>query len=885
MGYRRLSRPHEWRRTRRDIGADVDEEIAFHLEMRTEALMAGGMEREAAAAQAAREFGDAPALRRTLSRSDARRQRRWRGALWLDDLRQDVRFAVRSFRREPGFTTIAVATLALGIGAAVAIFTVVNTVLLRPLPYPTHERLVQVAPSVNFNIALSREVAAATPSLAAASGLSLWTMTLTGDGDAARLTGQAVGSDFFRVVGVQPALGRPFRADEQEPGTSGVVILSWSTWTTRYGADPAVIGRRIHVEGGNHRDREVIGVMPRGFAPPLTARPDEVAFWIPLSLAAGRTVATDSTWYVNQVVGLLAEGGSAETATAEVRAALAGVREEHGALIGEEHVRQAAVVPLRDSMVGDTRTTLLMLQGAVVLVLLLACANLANLLLARGDRRRQELAARAALGGTRARLVRELLTEGAVLAALGAAAGLVLADVLLQLLRVADASGLPRAAELAMDGRVVGFAVAVAALAVLAFALLPALRATRGDLRPDVAAAGRPQGRTRGSRRIGAVLIAAEVALALTLVAGAGLLLQSVRTLRAVDPGMRTEGVLSLEVTLPPAEYDGNRPRAFFALLHERLAALPGVESVGAIHLLPFTGSNWGFPYLAEGHAPPSGAPLPAANFRIATPGYFETVSMPVLAGRTFDGTDVADGSALVINRAMAEQLWPGEDAVGREIRIFGSMPARVVGVVGDVHQHALDQAPLPEMYRPLSQWHVTTMVVMLRTSGDPRRLADAARAVVRDIDPHVPAEARALAEVLDDSMTQRRFFARTLTFFGLLALALGSVGVYGVMSYATSARLPEFGVRMALGASERQVLGTSLRSAMLPVAVGVAAGVLGALATTRLLESLLFGVQPDDPRVLLASAGVLAAVSMLASFWPALRATRAEPMRILRDG
>jgi putative ABC transport system permease protein len=883
MRYRGQRRLHDEARSASEIGADVDEEIAFHIEMRTAALIREGLAPAAAEQQALREFGDVNDLRSSLRRTDGRQQRRMRVAIWLDDLRQDVRFALRSFARAPLFAAVSIATLALGIGASVAIFTLVNTVLLRPLPYPTADRLVQVAPGMNFNIVLSREVAASSPSLEAATGLSLWTLTVTGQGHAARLTGQAVGADYFRVLGVQPALGRGFRSDEQEPATSGVVILSWDLWATRFGSDPGVIGRTIDVDGGGHQRREVIGVMPRGFAPPLTTRPQDVAFWIPLSVAAGRTAATDSTWYVNQVVGLLRPGASAELATAELRTTLGRVLEEAGPVISEETVQQAAVVPLHDSVTGDTRRTLFMLQGAVSLVLLLACANLANLLLARGDRRRHELAARAALGGTRARLIRELLTEAGVLAVLGATGGLLLAHALLHLLDVVDASGLPRTAELGMDGRVIGFAIVVTATSLLLFALLPALRATRGDLRPDIAASGRSLAGTRGGRRLGSLLIASEVALALMLVAGAGLLLQSLRTLRAVDAGMQTANVLAMEVTLPPAAYAGERILAFYDELQHRLVGLHGVEAAGAIHLLPFTGSNWGFPYLAEGHAPPAGAPLPVANFRITTPGYFATVGTPVLAGQAFDPGHAAGGSDVVINRTMAEQLWPGESAVGREIRLFGSMPLRVIGVVGDVHQHALDEAPQPEMYRPLSQWPHGALFMMVRTAGKPETLADAAQRVVWDMDPDVPVSARPLQIALDESMAQRSFFARSLTLFGLLALLLGAVGVYGVMSYAITARMPEFGIRMALGASAGGVLSSTLRSAMLPVLVGIAAGVAGALATTRLLQSLLFGVEPDDPRVFIASAIVLCMVGLLASWGPARRATRAEPMRVLR--
>jgi predicted permease len=881
---RRWRRLGGWLRGGREIGAELDEEIAFHVEMRTAALMGEGLTRAEAAARAGREFGDAGALRRDVVTRDVRAERRRWAGQWLGEVWVDVRFAVRSFRRAPGFAAVAIATLTLGIGASVAMFAVVNAVLLRPLPYVEAERLVRVWPGRNFNIALADAVGGSAPSLESCTGLSLWGLTLTGQGEAAQLRTQVVDAAYFDVFRVRPQLGRGFRAEERDPTRSDVVLLSDALWRGRFGGDASVIGRRIEVDGYDHGTREVIGVMPRGFEAPF-ADGEPVDLWVPLHVPAGRTVATDSTWYVNHVIGRLHPEATVAGLTAEIRAAMPRIREQAGRTMSEAATRTAGAAGLLDSMVGDVRGTLRMLLGAVGLVLLLACANLANLLLARGERRRAELAARAALGGTRGRLVRELMTEAAVLSGAGAAGGLLFAQVILRALRVVDASRLPRIAQLAVDGRVLAFAIAVAAAAIVVFALLPALRATGGDLRAELGSGRRTAGASRRGRRIGAALIAAEVALATVLITGAVLLVRSFQSIRAVDPGIDATDVLAVQIAPPPARYGGERALQFYDGLLASLRALPGVRTAGAIHLLPFTADDWRFPYLAEGHAPPDG-PLENASFRVVTPGYFDAVDQPLLEGRAFNATDGAEPAVGIINRKLAETLWPGESAVGRTIRLFGNLPFRVIGVVGDAHQHTLDAQPLPEMYRPLPQWPLSSLVLMIETDADPVALAEPVRRTIAAVDPDIPiVGVRPLSHAIGDSLAQRRFFASVLTFFGLLALALGAVGVYGVMNYAVAARVPEFGVRMALGATPARVAREALRAGLAPVALGLLLGAAGALATTRLLENLLFGVQPRDPAALAVALLVLGGAAALASWLPARRVRRVEPIRVLNSG
>jgi len=803
-----------------------------------------------------------------------------RMSLW-----NDLVVGARRLRAERGFTLVALSTLSLGIGASVAIFTVVNAVMLRPLPYPDPERLVVVSPGQNANISLADAVAAGSPSLAATTGLSYWDVTLTGDGPATSLTAQVVDAGFFSVFGVVPALGRPFGPEARVPGQSDVMLLSHEVWQQRFGGDPGIIGRRLRIDGYGHQSRTVVGVMPRGFQPPFTPPERAIAVWLPFSLASGRTIATDSSWFVNRIVGRLRAGATVEGAAAEVRTTMERLRQDFGALIDADAARAAGAMGLLVSMVGAVDTPLLILLSAVGLVLLLACANLANLLLARGERRRQELAVRTALGATRSRLVREQLVEGLLLSVGGGGLGLGLGALILSGLRVSERSGLPRAAEMAMDGRVIAFALVVSLLCVVGFALLPAVQATRGDLRVSLGAGRRTVGGTRGGRRLGSALIAFEVALALVVVSGAGLLLSSLRALREVDAGLDPRQVLAVELAPPDGQYRGERSAAYYSQVVDRLVSLPGVSGVGAIHLLPFSNSNWAFPFLAEGHRPPSDGPLPSANFRVVTPGYFRTVGMPLVDGRDVQPSDQASSEQVgLINATLASTLWPGERAVGRTINLFGNRPFRIVGVVGDVRQHRLDDAARGEMYLPLPQFPVASMVVMVRSSLPLTTQRSAIEAAIAGINRDVPITAiRPLTDVIDSTMVQRRFFAGVLTFFGILALTLGAVGVYGVMSYAIGGRRHEFGVRMALGATGGQVVRGAMATGTLPLGVGLVVGLLGVVATSRLLGALLFEVTATDPRTLTVATLILLVVALAAVWIPSRRASRVAPSQALR--
>ena len=864
-----------------DPRADVDDELEFHLRECADDLMTRGLNPEEARREAERQLGDLQGIKQELAAAGRAQQRRER----IRDWGRELRYSFRRLRREPGFTVTAVATLTLGIGTAVAVFAVVDAVVFKPLPYPASDRLVTLSPQQNFNMALADALGAA-PAFEASTGVSGWSLTLTGHGDPAVLDAQAVDAEFFRVVGVQPALGRAFRTEERDPGLSDVVILSHGVWQTRFGGDPTVIGRRIELDGYRHPTRRIIGVMPDEFVPPLAGPGSNMRVWIPLTRVPGRTVATDNTWYVTSVIARLAPDATVDMAATQVRAITTELEREFPSVIPETRHETAGAMGLLDSMVGDLRTSMWALLGGVGFVMLLACANLANLLLARGERRRRELAIRAALGAGRIRLIREQLTDSAILSVIGGAGGILFANIVLGAIDLERASSLPRVAGFTMDHRVAGFAIAASFAAALVFGLWPALRGSRGDVRDSLGAGTRGGGLTRSGARLGAVLVAGEIALATVLVSGAGLLLKSLQELRSVELGIDASDVVALEISPPRAQYQGEAARLLYDRIFERLRALPGVRAVGAINRLPLTRGNTDFPYLAEGHAPPDG-PLPSANFRVVTPEYFDAVDQPLIEGRPLADADRRTERAIagLINRTMANQLWPDESAVGKSIRLFGNQPFEVVGVVSDVRQFTLDRAPSPEMYHPHgARWSVANMVIMIEGSPEVLPTPAAIRQAVWDIDPDIPVEyVRHMADVVDRSIARRRFFASVLSFFGVLALALGAVGVFGVMAYSMGARRSEFGLRMALGATRRRVLRGAVARGAVAIGFGLVVGLVGSATSTRLLQSLLFGVSPGDPGTHAVAGVILATVAALATLIPALNATRVDAATVMR--
>jgi predicted permease len=800
-----------------------------------------------------------------------------KGATPMERWLIDVRYAVRGLGQLPGFTAAAVATLALGIGATVAIFTAVNGALLRPLPYAEPDRLVRVWPQQNFNESLAVRAGETIPALQQVSGMSGWLFTLTGEGDPQQISGVMVSWNHFELLGVPAALGRTFAAEEGLPGQGDVVVLSHGLWTSVFGADPGVIGRRIELAATDYPTRTVIGVMPADFVP----LEPYYRLWSPLDIDPSLTVQEDDTWYVNDVLGRLRDGATTGQATEQLRGLAADLHEEWPARFEADEQLAATVEPLHEYQVRNLSGTLWTLFGAVGGVLLIACVNVANLLLARGGARRRELALRAALGATRARLVAQLLTEGLLLGGGGCLGGLMIAWAGMRLLARNAPEEYHQIAQADIDPAVMAFALVVSLAAVLLFGTLPAWRASAAA----AGLAGSARGVTAGGGRLSQGLVVTEVALAVVLVAGAGLMLRSLWNLYEDDLGFDPRGLLTFRISIPEGRFEPEALPGHYRQIWDAIAAVPGVAQVGGIHLLPLRASNWSFPYVAQDHPVPEGTPRATANHRIVTPSYFATIGVPLLRGRVFSEHDTAGSQQVgMINERMANDLWPDEDPVGKQITVFGT-PFTVIGVVADVHQHGLRYEPQPEMYRPFTQWTTGGMFALVRTTGDAAALAPSVKAAVWSVDFDAPvAQVFAMEEVFGETVAGDRFVSLLIAAFGALGLALGAVGVYGVTAYATGRRRREFGVRMAIGADREVVLRRALVDGLKPAVLGVALGVAGAAWAMRLLADLVYGVGTLDAATFATVPLVLIAVAVLACALPAWRASRLDPVTVLRQ-
>ena len=795
---------------------------------------------------------------------------------WLNDLRYATRLLVRA----PGFTLIAVATLAIGIGANTAIFSVVNTLLLQRLPYGEPERLAVVwehnIPRDRKNNVVSpgnylhwRELNQAFEDIAAV-GLT-FNLTLTGFGDPVELPFQYVTANFFPILGVQPALGRPFTAEEDRPN-SRVAVISDRLWRTRLNADPAILSRGITLQGETYT---VTGVMPPGFS----FLDKAVDVWVPVGFSAqartprGRWLAT---------VAKLRPGVSSEDAQRDMTR----VAEEMTRRFPEFNTGWTArVVPLREQMTGEIKPALLILLGAVAFVLLIACANVANLLLARATARGRELAVRAALGAGRGRIIRQLLAESLLLAVCGGAAGLLLAWWMVQMLRVyvADAVPVQRLDAVAIDASVLLFTLAAALLSGLVFGLLPAFTASGNALTDSLKEGGRTGTAARGGRTR-AVLVVAEIALALILLVGAGLLVRSFARLTTVDAGFDAEQTLSMRVSLPASRY-GEAPRRtqFYRELVQRITALPGIQSTGAISFLPLTGLGSATGYEAVGQPNQLGQE-PVTDVRVITGDYFKTLGIPLLRGRLFDENNPADTSnKVIVNETLARVHWPGEDPIGKRIKVSwrSNIEDEIIGVVGDVRLTELNTPARSAIYWPHAREAYGSMTLVVRGTGDP---TSAIRSILRERDPDLAlADVRSMDEVVARSIAQRRITMVLLGVFAGAALLLAAIGIYGVIAYSVTQRTQEIGIRVALGAQRTDVLRMVVRGAVVLAVVGVVIGAAGALFLTRLMRDLLFGVEPFDVPTFGAVALILTLVALLASYIPGRRATRVDPIIALR--
>jgi putative ABC transport system permease protein len=859
--------------------AELDEEIRAHLEFEKEQNIESGMSPEEARYAALRAFGNV-----TLSKEDSRTM--W-GLRQLETLWQDARFGARTLAKNPGFTAVAVVALALGIGANTAIFSVVNTILLRPLPYKDPDRLVMVwekgaADGFPINSTSAANFIDWRDQNQVFEGVAVMgraSFNLTGVGEPLRVDGRRVSANLFRLLGVEPQLGRAFLPEEDAPGASRVVILSHGLWQRRFGSDPGVVGKPLAMSG---RSYTVVGVTPPQFEFP--SRQDEL--WVPIAFSPQEAANRGNNSY--EVLGRMKPGVSLEQARSEMNTIAARLKQQYPDVVKSN---ASVVVSLHEQVVGDIRPALLVLLGAVGFVLLVACANVANLLLARSAVRRKEIALRVALGAGRLRLIRQFLTESVLLAALGGAAGMMLSLWGVNMLKAFIPENISEVGAIAVDARVLGFTLLVSLLTGLLFGLVPAAQALNLDLNEMLKEGGRDSSSGRGGNRVRGLLVIAEVAVSLVLLVGAGLLINSFLRLRNMDPGFRADNLLTMSVVLPQQKYpDHARRSAFFAELTSRVEALPGVRSAAVTDWLPLTMTGGSFGISVEGQPDLGPDRRPDVVTRVVSPKYFSTMGIQLLRGRQFDERlDRADSApVVVVSETMARRLWPGEDPLGKRIQPGSADPSgwiEVVGVAKDVRQFDLTAEPRLQMYLPYVQfeWFVPGQLV-IKTEVEPTGLAAAVRKAVWEVDKEQPvSDVRTMEEVLSRSIARQRFSTMLLGIFAALALVLAAVGIYGVMSYTVAQRTREIGIRMALGAQAGGVLRLVVGEGLKLVLAGVLIGLAGSLLLTRLMSSLLFGVSATDPMTLAVISLILVGVALLASYIPARRAAKVDPMVALR--
>ena len=815
----------------------------------------------------------------------------------MGNLIQDLRYGTRMLLKQPGFTAVTIITLALGIGANTAIFSVVNGLLLRPLPYHNSERLAIIwAHSPGANVA--QDWPSPGQYSAIKSQTSVFEEIAIAQGGSANLTGNTVpervgtvwtSSAMFSVLGAKPALGRVLLAEEDAPGKTKAAILSYAFWQRHFGGDPNVIGQNLTVDGDSYN---IVGVMPADFSLSYEVMPTvgtsaqtDVLLSLPMNAEAMNSQGDENY----NVMARLKPGVNIAEAQAELDSVVRGLEQQYPDRYPASRRFAFSVTPLLDQVVGDVRPALLVLLGAVGCVLLIACANVANLLLARAAAREKEIAIRTAIGAGRRRLVRQLLTESVLLASIGGAIGLLIAVWGLDGLRWLSPSHIPRLQSIAIDGRVLAFTFAVVLLTGILFGLAPAMRASRVNLSATLKEGGRSLVGS-GNHRLRNLLVVAEVALSLMLLIGAGLLIRSFGRVQQVEPGFVAQNVLSMRLSVAGTTYE-KQPRrmSFYQQLWDRIRQMPGVESAGGSSILPLSGGNsWGSISI-EGYVPESGQSMIQADGRVATVGYFETMKTPLIRGRFFTEQDTPESPKVaIIDENMASTYWPGVDPVGKRLkwgRVESDSPwLTVVGVVARVKQYALDTDSRVAFYTPHQQSPYGGMYVVVRTATDPLSVAAAISREARAMDPNVPIyDVKSMEQRLTESLARRRFAMLALGVFAVVAMILAAVGIYGVMSYSVTQRTREIGIRMALGAPTQGVLKLIVGQGMLLAGVGVGIGLAGAVATTRLMASLLYGTSPTDPVTFAAIGALLASVALLACYIPARRATKVDPMVALR--
>jgi predicted permease len=816
----------------------------------------------------------------------------------MPQLLEDLKYGARLHHKALGFTIVALSTLSLGIGASTAVFTAVNAVLLKPLPYPEPQQIVipwRLAPkdanlgyneipwgAVNFQRILKMN------SFASAAAFKSDSFNLTESGDPVQLAGFRVSSDFFHTLRIAPLLGRAFTANEDRPGNEKEVILSYHLWQARFHGDVEILRRGVNLNGLSY---SVIGVMPAGFEFPRSEEmPGSFDFlhaadiWIPLALPAAVQPGTPDDL---AVIGRLKPGVPMARAQAEMNVFAASMDRASPESKGWFNSR---VTGLTEQVAGDTRKPLLLILGAAGVLLLIACVNVANLLLTRSLGRRNEFAVRVALGASRASVIRQLLSESMLLSIGAGAAGLLIAEIAIHLLQVFGPSNIPRLQEITLDWRVLAFAFAISLLCTALFGLAPAVGLPFENLATPLREGGRGGTGNSTSAKLRGLFLVAEIALAFVLVIASALLVRTFFRLLSVDPGFNPERVLTFELSLPSTKYqDGDRIAAFYQKAVQSLRAIPGVEHAGIVETIPMAGASDGsLIRLPDRPAAPGKEPF--ANYNIASPDYFSAVGTPLLRGRGFLDSDIASSTPVVIiNAAMAKRFWHGGNPIGKQVGLADpqSPLMNVVGVVSDVKHLSLREEVGPEMYVPYTQKPFPSMLVMhvaLRARIEASLLTGSAREEIHRLDPDLPISSVAtLSTLLDESLISQRFAMYLIGAFGILSLLLACIGLYGVISYSVLQRTREMGIRMALGAKRTKVIGMVLGEGARLTGVGMAAGLLAALALTRLMANVLYGVQPNDWRTFAIVILLLAAVALAASYVPAYRASRVDPVTALR--
>jgi putative ABC transport system permease protein len=858
---------------------DLDDELQFHLEQSTQTNIAAGMSPEEARRQAGIAFGG---VERTREQCYEQRPGRL-----LEAVVQDVRYALRWLGRNPIFTTAVITTLALGIGATTAVFSVVDSLLLRPLPYPNSEQIVRIWNT--FSPRGMNEIPLSEPefleyqqsqSFAHVAGFSLGTVTLTGTGDPLRLVASWGTSEFFSVLGTEPFLGRVFSTQEQQAGHTQVVVLSYKLWQNRFGSNPEIVGSSVLLNGDSS---VVVGVMPRDFKFPS----EDVDVWQPLAISPASSNLGNH--YLNLVGDL--KQATLDQARAEMKTILVRIEEKYPSYYNGAAGIGVALIPLREQMTGSVRTTLLVLMAAVCFMLLIACTNVSNLLLAKAEDRKKEIATRTALGASRWRIIRQVLIENLLLFLASGTAGLLLAFFCLKILPFGDSVNVAQFGGVALNLRVLAFAAILCLFTGLLFGLVPALKASHSDFNDTLKTSGRNSGGSRRGTRHRSLLVISEIAFSLVLLAGAGLMIGSLVRLLGVTLGFDPKNVVTMRLSLPEARYSLGRTATFYQQLQEQVRSLPGVAAVAIVNQLPLSNTSANSSLEVEGR--PAGTDINVADSQIISPDYFRAMGIPLVRGRFLSEADTRPAPmSVMVNQTLARKVWPGENPIGKRIRFRSDAPwLSVIGVVTDIKNHGSNVATKPEVYflhtdQPSGLWaDFRSMTLIVRTAGGPQQTVGAIRGELKNLDPDLPIyKVQTLDQIVSASVSQTRFPALLLSVFAGLALLLAAVGVYGVLAYTVEQSKHEIGVRMALGAPRAQILRLFLGQGVKWAMLGGGAGLLAAFILVRFMRSMLFEVGAYDPGIFASGVAMLTIVVLMACYLPALRATKIDPMAAVRS-